>query len=138
MAKVKLTGFREASRQLNEMSKAAAQGVGRRALQVPAGILRDEMRARVPVDSGALRNSIEVRKERSRRSRPQVGVIADDIAAVPVEYGNPAPGRVQAAHPYARPALDAKQNEMLDRFGSALKQEVDRTVIRANKRASKG
>lgn len=131
-------GFREASRQLNEMSKAAAQGVGRRALNVPAVILRDEMKSRVSVLSGATRDSIEVGKERSRKGRPQVNVTASDIASVQLEFGN----ANMVAEPFGRPSVDAKKSEMFDRFGDALKSEVDATVIRKAKndarKAAKG
>ncbi len=123
---LKLSGFREASRQLNEMSKAMAQGVGRRALQTPAGILRDEMKVRVPKLTGATEASIVVGKERTKKGQPQVNVTAADIAAVQLEFGN----SDQAAEPFARPSKDAKAGEMLQRFGDELKTEVDRTVIR--------
>lgn len=138
MAGVKLQGFREASRQLNEMSKATARNVGKRALQTPAGILRDEMIARVPVVKGDLRAAIRTKPERAYKGRPNVGVIADDIAAVPLEYGNPAGGRFQPAEPFARPSLDSRKEQMLGRFGEALKDEVEKSVIRAAKKAARG
>lgn len=127
---LKLEGFREASRQLNEMSKATAQGVGRRALQVPAGILAAEMKIRAPKLTGALEASIEVGKERARRGQPRVNVTAADIAAVQNEFGN----NDMPPQPFARPAKDTKVGEMLERFGDALKGEVDRAVVRKAKR----
>jgi HK97 gp10 family phage protein len=131
---LRLEGFREASRQLNEMSKATARNVGKRALNVPATMLRDEMKARVPKLSGATEESIEVTKERAFKGRPAVGVIVGDIASVQLEFGN----HHQAAEPFARPALDAKKALMLDEFGQALKGEVDRSVARAAKKAARG
>lgn len=122
----RLVGFREASRQLGEMSKAMARGVGRRSLQIPARILRDEMKAKVNVLSGATRDSIEVTKERAQKGRPQVSVTAQDIASVQLEFGN----SNMPAEPFARPALDVQKNHMASAFGDALKSEVDRTVIR--------
>lgn len=129
-----LTGFREASRQLNEMKKSAAQGVGRRSLQVPAAILRDEMKLRVPKLSGDTEQSIEIGKERAKKGQPRVNVTAADIASVQLEFGN----QHQVAEPFARPAKDAKAEQMLARFGDALKQEADKTVIRAAKKAARG
>ncbi len=138
MATLKATGYREASRQLNEMSKAMAAGVGRRSLQIPAGILRDEMKDRVPKLTGTTESSIAIGKERARKGSPQVNVIADDIAAVQLEFGN----SDQPATPFGRPSLDSKQSAMFDAFGEALKGEVDRTVIRkaaaAARKAAKG
>lgn len=130
MAKLKLQGFREASRQLNEMSKAVARNVGKRALQVPAGILAEEMRVRAPRLSGALEESIAVLPERARKGRPQVAVQASDVASIQNEYGN----SNMSAQPFARPSLEARQELMLERFGGALKREVDAAVIRKAKR----
>lgn len=127
---MKSSGFREASRQLNEMSKAMARGVGRRALQVPAEILATEMRIRAPKLSGDLEASIAVKPERARRGRPQVGVVAEDIASIQNEFGN----QHQQAQPFARPSADAKKGEMFAQFGDALKGEVDAAVIRKAKR----
>lgn len=128
-----LQGFREASAALNEMSKGVARGVGKRALNVPANILADEMTARAPRLSGNLAGSIKVIPEKARKGRPQVGVIADDIAAIQNEFGN----SNMAAQPFARPAKDAKSGEMLDAFGAALKVEVDKSVARAARKAAR-
>ena len=129
-----LEGFREASRQLNEMSKATARNTGKRALNVPAVILRDEMKVRVSKRTGATEESIALTKEKARKGRPQVGVVAADIASVQLEFGN----QHQAAEPFGRPAEAAKRDEMLTSFGEALKAEVDKTVIRAAKKAARG
>lgn len=126
-----LTGFREASRQLNEMKKSAAQGIGRRALQVPAQILREEAKVRVSKRTGATEASIVVGKERARKGQPQVNVTVEDIASVQLEFGN----HHQVAEPFLRPSVNAKSGEMFERFGESLKGEVDRTVIRQAKRA---
>lgn len=129
----RLEGFREASAALNEMSKAMARGVGRRSLPIPAAILRDEMKARVSVLSGATRDSIEIGKEKARSGRPQINVTAEDIAAIQLEFGN----TNMPAEPFARPALDANKDRMLAAFGEKLKGEVDATVIRKAKRDAK-
>ncbi|AMK19334.1 hypothetical protein [Sphingobium sp. MI1205] len=130
----RLTGFREAARQLNDMKRSAAQGVGRRSLLFPAEILALEMQNRVSVLSGATRDSIAVGKEKARRGRPQVNVTAADIASIQLEFGN----SDMVAEPFARPAKEAKQDVMLESFGEALKREVDKTVIRSAKKAGKG
>lgn len=129
----RLEGFREASKALNDMSKAAAQGVGRRALQVPAEMLASEMRVRAPKLTGTLEQSIAVNRERARKGQPHVNVTAADIAAIQNEFGN----SDMAAQPFARPSVDAKKGEMLDSFGDALKSEVDRTLIRQAKAAAR-
>lgn len=126
-------GFREASKQLNNMRRATAQGVGRRALPAPATILRDEMKARVARLTGTLHDKIEVQKARAKRGRPQITVIADDVAAMQNEFGN----SNMDAQPFARPALEAKKGPMFDAFATALREEVDKSVIRANRRAAR-
>jgi HK97 gp10 family phage protein len=115
------------------MKKAAARGVGRRALQVPAKILAAEMAARAEVLTAALRNSIKVIREKAAKGRPQVSVIADDPAAIPNEFGT----MDMTAQPFGRPALDSKKGEMLTEFGKALDDEVQKTVIRAERRAAR-
>jgi HK97 gp10 family phage protein len=131
---LKLEGFREASRQLNEMSRATARNVGKRSLRVPAEILASGMKARVSRRTGATAESIEIAKSRVRGGRPEVAVLALDIASVQLEFGN----SNMTAEPFARPALDAEKTQMLDRFGDALKAEIEKAVIRATKRAAKG
>jgi HK97 gp10 family phage protein len=131
---LRLEGFREASRQLNEMSKATARNIGKRSLQVPAAILRDEMKIRVPKLSGATEQSISIGPERAKKGRPQVNVTAADIASVQLEFGN----QNQAAEPFARPSEAARRSQMFEQFGDALKAEVDKSVIRAAKKAAKG
>ena len=111
-----------------------ARGVGRRALRTPADILAQEMRARAPKLSGALEDSIGVVPERARRGAPRLAVEAADVAAPQQEFGN----SDMAAQPFARPSVDAKKGEMLERFGAALTAEVDAAVIRKAKRAAKG
>jgi len=129
----RVEGFREASRQLNEMTKAMARGVGKRSLPVPATILRDEMKARVSVLSGTTRESIEIGPEKARKGRPQINVTAADIASIQLEFGN----SHMPAEPFARPAVDSKKDAMLAAFGEKLKGEVDATVIRKAKRDAK-
>lgn len=129
----RLEGFREASKQINEMSKAMARGVGKRSLAVPAAMLRDAMKARVSVLSGATRDSIEVGPEKAKKGRPQLNVTAADIAAIQLEFGN----QHMNAEPFARPAVDSEKGRMLAAFGEALRSEVDATVIRKAKRDAK-
>lgn len=136
--RIELVGFREASSQLNSMKKAMRRGVGARALLIPAGILADGMRDAAPVLTGALKASIVVEKSKARKGRPRVETIAKDVASVATEFGTSR----QAAQPWARPAKEAKQREMLAAFGEALKVEADaalsRQAARAAKRAAKG
>ena len=126
-------GFREASKQLNDMSKASAKGVGRRALKTPARILADTMIKNVKVLTGATRDKIAVEKEKNKKGRPQIAVASRDIASIQLEFGN----SNSAAQPFARPSKEEAQERMFNEFGSALKNEVDSTVIKLAAKSAK-
>lgn len=67
-------------------------------------LLADDMRSRVPVDTGELKDSIKAHTPKVKGSRVSgvviVGEGLDDERAVDVEYGND----VSTAEPFARPA----------------------------------
>lgn len=126
------TGFREASRQLNEMSKAAARGVGRKSLAVPAEILARAVRQNTPVLTGNTYESVDVLPAKAKRG-VAVDVVAQDIAAVQLEFGN----SDQAATPFFRPAVDATRAARDRAFADALMIEVDTAVIRNAARDAK-
>jgi HK97 gp10 family phage protein len=115
------------------LSKGVARGVGKRALKAPAEILRDAVHQRAPELTGALKQSINVAPEKAYRGGPQIQVRADDVAAVQVEYGN----SDQTAAPFFEPAVQAAKGQMFEAFAGALKQEVDKVVARAARKATK-
>lgn len=133
----KLEGFREASRQMNEMGKAMARGVGRKSLMVPAEMLARSVRQNVPVLSGDTYESVDVKPAKQKRG-VAVQVVVEDIAAVQLEFGN----SDQVATPAFRPAVDEGQDARFKVFADALMIEADDAVIRKAareaKRASKG
>jgi hypothetical protein len=124
-------GFREASRQLGDMSKAAARGVGKRALGYPAEILARATRQNVAKHNltGETYESVDVFPAK-QKGGVAVEVVIEDIAAVQLEFGN----SNQAATPVMRPAVDANLELMHDTFAVALTSEVDAAVIRRAKR----
>ena len=134
----KLLGFRETSRQLNNMGAAAARGVGYTALAVPAEMLARGVRRRATVLTGDLVESVDWEKAKAKRGRPEVHVIAGDIAAVQEEFGN----EDQAAHPFFRPEIDEGEARRNGAFADALMIEVNdaviRQAIRVAKKAAKG
>jgi HK97 gp10 family phage protein len=129
----RLEGFREASRQMNEMSKAAARKVGRKSLMVPAEILARAVRQNVPILTGETYESVDVESARQKRG-VAVQVVAADIAAVQLEFGN----SDQPATPFFRPAVDGTRAARDKAFSDALMIEVDTEVIRKAKRSAKG
>ncbi|WIW88963.1 hypothetical protein K3M67_02995 [Sphingobium sp. V4] len=121
----KFEGFREASRQMNEMSKAMARGVGRKALTVPAEMLARDVRANVPVLTGETYESVDVTAAK-QKGGVALQVVAAHIAAVQLEFGN----SDQAATPFFRPAVDAGFDRRNQAFADALVIEVDTAVIK--------
>ncbi|GLV22006.1 hypothetical protein TomMM35A_18590 [Sphingobium sp. TomMM35A] len=121
----RLEGFRETSRQLNEMSKAMARGVGRKSLMVPAELLARGVRRRVPVLSGDTYESVDVLPAKQRKG-VAVQVVVEDIASVQLEFGN----SDQAATPFFRPEVDAGRAGRDQAFADALMIETNDAVIR--------
>lgn len=142
MTKNRLEGFKECREVLQELSKTVQRNTGRRALEVPAGIIAEAVKARAKVSDragnqtpGSLRESIKVGKERAKGTQARIHVIADDVAAVPKEFG--LTGRDYPAEPFFRPAVDAVANAAINAFAAALKPEVTAVAAKAAKRAMK-
>lgn len=129
----RIKGFREASRQLNDMGKAAARGVGRRSLNIPAEMLARNVRQNVPVLTGETYESVDVEPSKTKHG-VAVEVVAAHIAAVQLELGN----NNQSATPFFRPAIDSGKDRRFQAFADALMIEAETTVIKKAKKAGKG
>ena len=66
-----------------------------------AGRIVDRAQALVPVESGELRDSIQIQSEGVDRGRPYIDVGSKEPYAVYVEYGTSR----QSAEPFMRPAI---------------------------------
>ncbi|MGK2908747.1 MAG: hypothetical protein ACSLE1_02960 [Sphingobium sp.] len=130
----RLEGFKEVSKSLNDMSRAAARGVGRRSLKIPAEMLAREVRQNAAVLTGALYESVDVVAAKSQKGAPRIAVLASDIASVQEEFGN----SKELATPFFRPAIDQGQDRRFKAFADALTIETNDSVIRAAKAAAKG
>lgn len=129
-------GMAEASKQMRELSKVVQNRVGKRSLRAPAELLARAVKAKAPVSSrstnptpGSLRDSVKVANARKEKGRPTVVILAEDVAAVPNEYGT----SKMAAQPFFRPAVDANRMAAGQAMAEALKQEVDAEVRRIAK-----
>lgn len=144
---MKTEGFAEIERELTKLSKTAGKGVLRRALKKAGEPLAEAMRSRAPRDSDTLKNSIDVSTKLSRRQRSQHRkMFKDDRAAVEVFVGA---GALPQAHtqefgtvfvraqPFARPAWDAERVGLLDRLGKHTREELNKAIARALRRAKK-
>ena len=136
-----LEGYKECREALQILSKAVQRGVGTRALASAAEMGAGLVRAAAPVSTdpnnktpGSLRDSVRVdKREKNQRGRPRVAIRADDVAAVPNEFGT----SKMAAQPFFRPTIDANRPAIAAKFGGELKSETDAAVARAAKRAAK-
>lgn len=86
------------------------------ALKAGALIIQNEAKQRAPYKTGTLRRSIHT----EMRSKAQAVVGTDVEYAVYQEFGT----SKMKAHPYLRPALDEKQQEVLDKINNIIKAEV--------------
>ena len=135
---VKVEGLRELDAALSELPKATSRNVMRRAGIKALEPMAEEMRRRVPVDSGDLKEGIAVSTRNPRRNRRQ--------SEVEVYAG---PGRHPQAHlrefggdgnppePYVRPAWDGGKTELLDTVKQDLWSEIEKAAARLAKKAAR-
>ncbi|SMF70530.1 HK97-gp10 family putative phage morphogenesis protein [Allosphingosinicella indica] len=128
-----VTGFREARLALETLSKATQKNVGKRALMAPARVLAGAVAAKTPVKTGTLKSSVKAVPSKMEKGRPRAAVLADDVAAVPIEFGT----SKMTARPFFRPAVEAARDMAGRAFAAALKPEIDAAVERAAKRGAK-
>ena len=160
---MKLEGFSELEKELDQLSKAAGKGVLRRALKKAAQPTADLMNSLAPKGpTGNLKGSIVVG---SKLSKNQAGehrrLVRDDKSSVEmfvgadynlsgrhahlVELGTgprfvKKTGRFVGAmppQPFARPAWDQDQKAMLDRLGKELWVELSKSIARAERKAAR-
>mgnify|MGYP001810178928 CR=1 FL=1 len=135
---VKVEGLRELDAALSELPKATSRNVMRRAGVKALEPMAEEMRRRVPVDSGDLKDGISVSTRNPRRNRRQ--------SEVEVHAG---PGRHPQAHlrefggdgnppePYVRPTWDGGKAELLDTVKQDLWSQVEKAAARLAKKAAR-
>lgn len=131
-----LIGTGDALATLAALSKATARAVGRRSLIPAAQILAAEVAFNAPVLTGALAASVRVDRKMSRikkrKGAVDLSVIADDVAAVPVEYGtNDTP-----MQSFFRPAIVSSKGAMFEAVASAVQTETTAAAKRVAKRAA--
>lgn len=135
-----ITGMREARETLQQLARASQTAVGKRALRAPAAVLVQRVKDKAPVSKrasdptpGSLRESVREGRASSRKGQARIEIIAQDIAAVPNEFGT----SKMAAQPFFRPAVDAGREEAAQAMAEAVKSEVDAAAQRAAARAVK-
>lgn len=139
---VKFEGGRELDAALSQFTPTKRRSIGRKALDEAGEIVAKSMRSKVAVDTGNLRESIDVSGQLAKtiRSKPtkvaeQERYIGPDSrpAAVQTEFGN----EHQAAQPFARPAFDETKDEVLKRIGDELWIGIEKAATAASRKAAK-
>lgn len=156
--KVRLSGFRELERALNELPKATGKNVLRRTAKGALEPMADSAAAKAPTDEGKLAFSITVSEKRTRRAKgggaklvggrwrsdastgiemamgPGGGLGVLQYAAF-VEFGTVD----TSAQPYMRPAWDSGADTALEYVKENLGSEIARAAAKlAKKRAKAG
>ena len=148
---VRIEGLRELEKALAELPKATGKNVLRRTLRKAAEPMVAAAQSKAPVDSGGLRDSIQIATRLSRRqARLHRKMFKDDRASVEIFAGVSAlphahllefgtgpryhksgkyVGQV-APHPFMRPAWDAHKRPMLDAISKELGEEIMKAAQR--------
>jgi HK97 gp10 family phage protein len=144
MIKVKVDGFKECEKALNELSNATARNVIKRAAFAAAEPVKATAESLAPVNQGELREdfaiSTQLTKNQRKQSRKQsavevyVGVAGKrgPFAHLP-EYGT----AHSAPRPFMRPAIDANLGRVFATFVRELKAETDKAMERARRKAAR-
>lgn len=145
---VRLEGFRELERALNELPKSTGKAVLRRVAKGALQPMADRARSMAPVDRGDLRDAIMVSEKRTKRVarvnrfdknsgiQMAMGPVSGDAVlnyATFVEFGT----IDTAAKPYMRPAWHGGKDEALDYIKANLGREIDRAATRLAKKTAR-
>lgn len=135
---VRVEGLREIDAALGELGKATGRNVMRRVAIKRLEPMAEEMRRRVPVDSGDLKDGITVTTKNPKRNRKRSEVEA-----------HAGPGRHPQAHlrefggdgnppaPYVRPAWDGGKDKLLDGIKDDFWEEISKAAQRQARKAAR-
>lgn len=135
---VRVEGLREIDKALGELGKSTGRNVMRRVAVKRLEPMAEEMRRRVPVAFGDLKDGIAVTTKNPRRNRKRSEVEA-----------HAGPGRHPQAHlrefggdgnppaPYVRPAWDNGQDKLLDGIKDDFWEEIEKAAKRQARKAAR-
>lgn len=140
---IRVEGLRQLEQALSQFKPAKRRAIGRTALDSGGQILAKAARAKAPVDTGGLRESIDVsgtltpsQKAEHRKASDQERFVGPDgrPEAHLREFG----GDDAPPHPYMRPAWDETNKEVLDRIGDELWLGIEKEAKAAARKAGRG
>ena len=141
--RVRFEGGRELDAALNQFTAAKRRAIGRVALDNAGEITAKAARSLAPVDSGGLRESIDVSGTLSRAQKAEHTKKAEQERFIGPdsrpqghlrEFGSDG----NAPEPFMRPAWDQTKGEVLDRIGDELWVGIEKAAKAAAKRTARG
>ena len=141
---MKIGGLRELQAKLQQMAPNVARNGLRAATSAGAALIRDEAKARAPVDTGEMKRDIQMKRDResatyravysvyvragkkSRLSGKARGVDKDSYYWRFVEFGT----CKMAARPFMRPAFEAQKEAAVEAIRDKLAQRIAEEAAR--------
>lgn len=141
--RVRFEGGKELDAALSQFTPAKRRAIGRKALDEAGEIMAKAARSMVPVDTGGLRESIDVSGTLSRTQKGQHHKIAEQERFVgpdsrPQGHLREFGGDGNPPQPYMRPAFDQTKEAVLKRIGDELWLGIDKAVAAIARRAARG
>src|SRR5690554_4117278 len=138
--KVDFIGGRELDEALNQFTPSKRRAIGRVALDNAGEITAKAARALAPVDSGGLRESIDVSGTLSRSQKSEHTKAAEQERFIgpdsrPQGHLREFGGDGNAPEPFMRPAWDQTKNHVLKRIGDELWVGIEKAVKAAARKA---
>lgn len=141
MADMELQGFKELADALKELPQRIARNSLRAATSAGAALIRNDARARAPVDTGEMKKDIQIKRDRhtegdhvarysvfvrggkkSRLSGKARNVDKDSFYWKFVEFGT----SKMPAKPFMRPAYEANKESAVDAIGKRLDEQIQK------------
>lgn len=146
---MKIDGLKELAAAMRELPDRVAKNALRRAVSAGAIVVRNEARARAPVDTGEMRRDIQVKRERnsagqmvatysvfvrsgkkSRLAGKKRNVQRDSYYWRFVEFGTVK----MAAKPFMRPAFESKKEAAVTQIAAVLDQGIKTAAAQLRKK----
>lgn len=138
----KVEGLSDLIAGLDELTKATATNVQKRALKEAADPMEQYAKSKAPKRTGLLEERINISSKLSPRQRS----LSPKAAKVEVYVGPPSMARgivaefgsvKQSPHPFMRPAWDANKRGALETIKDILKAEIEKARQRAARKAAR-
>lgn len=116
---MKLRGMDELMSQIERIGNIAEEKLVPLLKEAAEETILPEAKRLVPVDTGELRDSLEIRETPNG-----IELYAGTDHALPVEFGTVH----QEAQPYMRPAIDTQSDAMLKKVADRLEIEIEKVI----------